>query len=773
MNDALLLSIRFHDGRYHGAGDWPPAPARLFQALVAGAARGFQLGDEDVVALEWLETLDPPVIAAPTVREGQSFTNFVPNNDLDKYGGDPRKIGEIRTPKTVRPHMFNAETPLLFIWTFDNDPSSDGHARTVCQIAERLYQLGRGVDMAWAWGELLDADEVKTRLALHGGAVYRPSKSGTDKALLCPAKGSLASLKVRHDANRTRFTYAGKQQLFSQPPKPRFAKVAYDTPTGHILFEIREATSDESFAPWPSPHAAELVLALRDKAADRLKNVLPEEAGTIDRVLIGRGATEVDKAARVRIVPLPSIGHVHADRRIRRVLVEIPPNCPLRADDVAWAFSGLDEIDFASGAILWSLIQAEERGTLGLYGISDSEQDACRIWRTVTPAALPVRRMGRGATGAKRIAGEEQAALAVTQALRHAGVTVPAESVRVQREPFDRNGTRAEDFAVPGRFASRGLHHVEIAFAQAVRGPLVIGNGRYLGLGLMAPRKNVWHDVFAFALPAEPNVHVSDARALLLAVRRALMALSKEGSGRVPRLFSGHEDNGPPARSGRHEHVFLAADGVGSDGLITKFIVAAPWAADRRVKPWRDGRRRFDETMRRLTELRAGRLGRFDHLKAKPVEDSDPLLGPANIWMSETLYVATRNLKKHDEPDMVVKADVAAECRRRGLPVPVEIHVSEVSVGPRGGRPAAKLILHFAVAVPGPFILGRDSHTGGGLFHAASPSKTVWQGDKGLNEERRNAGWWRVMESMDNLAAEALENGLTDTTLKAFLADES
>ena len=718
MNDALLLSIRFHDGRYHGSGDWPPAPARLFQALVAGAARGSQLADADAAALEWLETLDAPVIAAPTVREGQSFTNFVPNNDLDKYGGDPRKIGEIRTPKTVRPHLFKAETPLLFIWTFDNDPSSEGHARIVCQIAERLYQLGRGVDMAWAWGELLDADEVKTRLARHGGAVHRPSKSGTDKALLCPAKGSLASLKARYDANRTRFTYAGKQQLFSQPPKPRFAKIAYDAPAGRFLFEIREATPDESFAPWPSPHAAELVVALRDKAAARLKNVLPEEAGKIDRVLIGRGATEADKAARVRIVPLPSIGHVHADREIRRVLVEIPPNCPLRADDVAWAFSGLEEIDLATGAILWNLIQAEEKGMLGHYGISDSEQDACRIWRTVTPVALPVIRTGRGTTGAKRIAGEAKAARAVMQALRHAGVTVPAESIRVQREPFDRNGTRAEDFGVPGRFAARGLHHVEIAFAQAVHGPLVIGNGRYLGLGLMAPRKNVWHDVFAFALPAEVNA--SDARALLLAVRRALMALSKEESGRVPRLFSGHEDNGPPARSGGHEHVFLTADGAGNDGLLTRFIVAAPWAADRRIKPWRDGRRRFDETTRRLTELRAGRLGRFDHLTAEPVADGDPLLGPASTWMSETPYVATRNLKKRDDLAATVKMDIAAECHRRGLPMPTSVDVLDMNAGPRGGRPHANLRLQFATAICGPILLGRDSHTGGGLFHALS-----------------------------------------------------
>ena len=138
---------------------------------------------------------------------------------------------------------------------------------------------------------------------------------------------------------------------------------------------------------------------------------------------------------------------------------------------MAWAFSGLEEIDPTTGEILWNLVRSAERGMLDHYGVSDnSEQNAFRVWRTITPAALPVMRTGRGTAGAKRVAGEAKAARAVMQALRHAGVAVPVESIRVQREPFDRNGARAEEFAMPERFAARGLHHVEIAFAQAVRG---------------------------------------------------------------------------------------------------------------------------------------------------------------------------------------------------------------------------------------------------------------------------------------------------------------
>ena len=733
MSRALLLSIRFHDGRYHGergrgTGEWPPGPARLFQALVAGAARGTKLADEDKAALEWLETLEAPVIAAPAVRPVQPFSNFVPNNDLDKFGGDPRKIDKIRTPKTIRPHIFDAEIPLLFIWMFSGGTPDEGHAQSVCKIAEQLYQLGRGVDMVWAWAELLDVGEVDARIARHGGVVHRPSEGGTGKALFGPQKGSLASLKERYDANGTRFTCvkeSGKvQKLFSQPPKPRFAKVAYDTPPRHFLFELRAATHDESFVPWPSTQAAELVVALRDKVAGRLKEALPGEAGKIGRVLIGREATEADKAARVRILPLPSIGHSHADRAVRRVLVEVPPNCPLRADDMVWAFSGLEEIDPTTGEILWNLVRGEERGMLGHYGVGDSEQNDFRVWRTITPAALPVMRMGRGTAGAKRVAGEAKAARAVMQALRHAGVAAPVESIRVQREPFDRNGARAEEFAMPDRFTARGLHHVEIAFAQAVRGPLVIGNGRYLGLGLMAPKKDVSHDALVFSIAPETNIVTADAAPLLHAVRRALMALSRDDNGHLPRLFSGHEREGAPARSGGHEHVFLAADDADGDGRIDRLILAAPWACDRTAKGSRENRACFDSVSTALTNVRAGRLGVLTLGPACALAAGDPLVGPARMWKSRTPYRPTRHAGRGKEMDAAVVRDAIAECERRGLPKP-EVELLELNAGPNGGNLAARMRLRFAVALEGLIILGRDSHMGGGLFAAVNEQAYV------------------------------------------------
>src|SRR5665213_168163 len=336
----LIISVRFHDGRYHGRPDWPPSPARLFQALVAGAAQGETLAKEDKGALKWLEGLkDAPVIAAPPMRRGQPFTNFVPNNDRDSV--ESRKfenhrdylaaLGKIRTAKDIRPILFEAEMPLFYVWTFDESPEARTNAQQVCAIAERLYQFGRGVDMAWAWGEILDVGKTDARLTVQGGVLHQPSGGAGDITLAVPLKGSLESLIERHNKMRTRFRtlYESKPttrepdrkvatgQVFVQPPKPLFRNVSYNSPPLRKLFDLRdpsEGTAEPPFAPWPLARAVCLVERLRDKAAARLKEQPAANEGRIDRVLIGRDASEADKAHRVRIIPLPSIGFTHAVR---------------------------------------------------------------------------------------------------------------------------------------------------------------------------------------------------------------------------------------------------------------------------------------------------------------------------------------------------------------------------------------------------------------------------------------------------------------------------
>jgi CRISPR-associated protein Csb2 len=227
----------------------------------------------------------------------------------------------------------------------------------------------------------------------------------------------------------------------------------------------------------------------------------------------------------------------------------------------------------------------------------------------------------------------------------------------------------------------------------------------------MAPVKDAWRDVMVFSLPADTHVAVADRGDLLRAVRRALMALSRDDKGNVPPLFSGHEPDGAPASSGRHRHILLASADLNGDGGIEQMIVASPWACDHSVRPGLAERATFERVAASLRTVRAGRLGVIP-LRISSMDHR--LSGPARIWESHTDYRPARYAGRNKNHAAPLLRDAASECERRGLPKPA-IELLDLSVGPKDGI-AARLRLCFAVAVAGPILLGRDSHQGGGLF---------------------------------------------------------
>jgi CRISPR-associated protein Csb2 len=338
MTRYLTIHVRAHEGRYHGHGDDLASPFRLLQALVAGAAISGPLDEQTKQALTWLEGLpDAPIIASPRTVRGQSVSMFMPNNDLDAKGGDVRRVGSIRlATKVWRPRLFDANVPFIFVWRFDGD---DTKAKVICELADKLYQFGRGVDMAWACAEILGDTDLDPLLIEYEGVVSRPGK--TNGRVRCPDSGSLESLDRRYRARR--FRYEGGRRVFVKPPEPHYRQLAYESPPARHVFELRSTTDTERRVAWPLARASLLVVAAREAARAKLIATMSSRTSEIDRYLVGRkpdGSNAAPAESRVRIIPIPSIGMHYADRAIRRLLVEVPAACPLRSEDVRWAFSG-------------------------------------------------------------------------------------------------------------------------------------------------------------------------------------------------------------------------------------------------------------------------------------------------------------------------------------------------------------------------------------------------------------------------------------------------
>lgn len=520
----LVIAVRFHEGRYHGSGSWPPAPARLFQALIAGAGLGGPLSDGTLRALQWLETLDAPVIGAPTARNGQAFRLYLPNNDLDSVGGDPSRIAKIRgAVKEQRPRIFDCRIPLLYAWNFHPSEGAEQHAVTISWLAERVYQLGRGIDFAWGWADVLQPAEFQELVGDYVGTLYHPTNTHSNLELDCPVPGSVARLRARKYTRRFSVELRGRRavQVFTQAPRPLFAPTYYDGRSSYFMFGLTSVVGQSGLRSVPLPEAVNLTTRVRDSAVRRLRQALPDRTHEIDQVLIGRrpdGSNDGPVGARIRIMPMPSIGHYHADHSIRRVLVVVPATCPVRADDIEWAFSGLpfDQLSEENGRfdavegkgdvgelILSPVTDAGKTRFMRHYGIVIPEaglrygtRSGSRRWQTVTAAALaPLRDVSprrvasgrRRATGSKRRAMLSRLTHSVTQALRHAGVQAEIEQVSVQKESFSAYGEPAESFATGTRFTKDRLWHIDIVFAEPLTGPLVLGDGRFLGLGVMVP----------------------------------------------------------------------------------------------------------------------------------------------------------------------------------------------------------------------------------------------------------------------------------------------
>ena len=291
------------------------------------------------------------------------------------------------------------------------------------------------------------------------------------------------------------------------------------------------------------------------------------------------------------------------------------------------------------------------------------------------------------------------------QAPRHAGRRDKVAGLRVQREPLDAKGERAETFATGTRFSKHQLWHVEIEFAEPVSGPLLLGNGRYGGLGLMAPVQQI-EGVLAFNIV---DGLAADAEPLQLAraLRRAVIARVQNEMGvreKLPVFFTGHEADGSTARRGRHAHLAFVPDLARE-----RLLLIAPHAIEHR-EPFKDERRHLNTLARALvglSELRAGRGGKLKLERTEINPDADPLFAASVEWTAGTRYVPTRHAKRNGRDSL--HADVLQEVQRRRLPVPLAVE-----------EKGEDLLLRFRVAVAGPVLLGKTMHFGGGLFTCCS-----------------------------------------------------
>ena len=502
----FCLSVAFLDSAFHGRRDgseleWPPSPLRLFQALVAASAARWRealFHDYAVPALNWLARQQAPDIIAPTAEASSTYRISVPNNAMDivaaawtrgNYTSKDAQPSTHRTLKSIRATRLLDSDSVHYLWPL-SEPLTDevrGFVETLSAASRSLVALGWGIDLVAGDGRMIAASEVDK----FPGERWRPTSAPSDHALRFPVPGTLEALMALHQAFLGRLS--GGDSFIPVPPLSVFDTIGYrrdaepvSRPFAAFSILKMDASGFRPFDPVRRTHivaamirhAAASAAASAGRSRERINTLIHGHApdGT------GRARSE-DGFPRLSYLPLPSIEKRGNGKTvvssIRRVLVAGPLG---GATEVGWARRALNGRE---------LIDEDTRGTTAVLSLLPANDgrirryiDPSSVWATVTPVVLPGYDSSNPAKTEKRL----------RAAIKQAGFAPPLAdqaTLEWRQVGFLPGLDLARRSLTPAHLAAYPRYHVRIRWPDKVkvRGPVVIGGGRYCGLGLFVAMK--------------------------------------------------------------------------------------------------------------------------------------------------------------------------------------------------------------------------------------------------------------------------------------------
>jgi CRISPR-associated protein Csb2 len=473
MNRYLCLSVTFLDPFFHGKGDdepeWPPSPLRFFQALLAGARTGCRSATwskAKVDAFRWLENRPPPRIVAPSAIATSGYRFFVPNNDGDREFDRQDRL----TTKIARPHRLLGGDRVHYLWPLVEEEwtADQEHVDVLCREARNLLALGWGIDLVAGDGRILTDNDLG-RLA---GQHWQPSggQRPGERTWRVPASGTLDDLERAHQSFLARwdgkiFRPAVRSTRFEVAS---YLRVGTVPPRSYAAFELPEGVA---FLQEDTAKVAAMLRSLAGRCAHDDTHLFP---GGPETYVAGHIDRQAHRQPRFSYLPLPTIRHDHADGMIRRLLIAEP----LGGDGThaAWAQQRL------RGEILRDKEGRNQSFLHDLWRVASRKQieryvTSARVWTTVTPVILP------GFDDGKHIKAQKL----VFSALEQAGLPLEAiQEVILRKGPFWSGSLQAHHYFRPDYLHRLPGWHVRLVFQDLVAGPLAIGAGRHVGLGLFA-----------------------------------------------------------------------------------------------------------------------------------------------------------------------------------------------------------------------------------------------------------------------------------------------
>ncbi len=529
----LAIEIELLTGRYaatahndRGRAEWPPHPARFFSALVAALHDHEDADQAERAALLWLEQQSAPSLwVDPEARVGRRQVQdvYVPVNDVT-LGGDTAirkaeaEVAEAKTPAATRKAEVKLEKVKREIVAIDPDPSDKDLKTARALLPERRTRQVRTFPVvlpetptfAFLWPTAAPSphrtaiEQLCSRVTRLGHSSSLVRCTVVDRHLtptLVPSDEGHVVLRVVGPGQLERLerAFAHHQGVESRvlPARPQpyrsASKITSPPPKAESVFSDDWVLFERVAGSRPvASRATDLARALR--------GVLIELHGSQDlsATLSGHAENGPTDQPHVAFVALPFVGNEHADGALMGCALVLPRELAKNDRELLLRL-----------VAKWEKERSDQRGNLTLASgtlpsfivrrVDVSAKTAldptrwCRAstrFLTATPIALD---KNPGNLRSNLDGTARKAALEAQQSISDACLRVVGaqpSSVEVSLAPLLPGAQHVREFLPwprrPGR-TPRVRVHADISFDAPVRGPLLLGAGRYFGLGLCLP----------------------------------------------------------------------------------------------------------------------------------------------------------------------------------------------------------------------------------------------------------------------------------------------
>lgn len=235
----------------------------------------------------------------------------------------------------------------------------------------------------------------------------------------------------------------------------------------HARFELTEEVA------FRQECVAVVAAMLRSCTCKAAKTDIHEFPGGSEVFVAGHVPGDTVTPGRFSYLPLPTIGHKHADGMIRCVVIAEPYDG--KGVHAEWAQSRLRNrtLTDEQGRERAMLLEPRRNGDVWSLYLHETPS-----WSSVTPVILP----GHDDHDPKK-----KAPRLFLKAVEQAGLPPAAvEDFHIRKAPYWPGSQHPEQYRRPDYLEHLPAWHVWVRFRQPIPGPLAIGAGRHCGLGIFA-----------------------------------------------------------------------------------------------------------------------------------------------------------------------------------------------------------------------------------------------------------------------------------------------